>query len=184
MESKEHPSTPDRKIDMADHDVCTILDGESVAALAGTVLPYERTLYRAFYLGFYPDNGPIVLIDVQILCVYKCKPGTAPIALLSRHENWVSSSHFLCLLLPQNASTLLPSDLNHATLHHVTTFVWATSLPTKSELFFSQKKSVLNFSCFFRFWLSFYADFGPLNLAMLYRYCSKVNKKLKVSHTY
>ncbi|XP_059199947.1 dual specificity protein phosphatase CDC14AB-like [Centropristis striata] len=26
---------------------------------------------------------------------------------------------------------------------------------------------------------SFYADFGPLNLAMLYRYCSKVNKKLK-----
>ena len=134
---------------MADHDVCTILDGESVAALAGTVLPYERTLYRAFYLGFYPDNGPIVLIDVQILCVYKCKPGTAPIALLSRHENWVSSSHFLCLLLPQNASTLLPSDLNHATLHHVTTFVWTTSLPTKSELFFSQKKSVLNFSCFF-----------------------------------
>ena len=170
---------------MADHDVCTILDGESVAALAGTVLPYERTLYRAFYLGFYPDNGPIVLIDVQILCAYKCKPGTAPIALLSRHENWVSSSHFLCLLLPQNASTLLPSDLNHATLHHVTPFVWTTSLPTKSELFFSQKKSVLNFSCFFfRFWLSFYADFGPLNLAMLYRYCSKVNKKLKVSHTY
>ena len=56
-------------MDMADHDVCTILDGESVAALAGTVLPYEPTLYRAFYLGFYPDNGPIVLIDVQILCV-------------------------------------------------------------------------------------------------------------------
>jgi len=26
---------------------------------------------------------------------------------------------------------------------------------------------------------SFYADFGPLNLAMLYRYCMKVNKKLK-----
>ncbi|KAM4623309.1 dual specificity protein phosphatase CDC14AB-like [Polymixia lowei] len=26
---------------------------------------------------------------------------------------------------------------------------------------------------------SFYADFGPLNLAMLYRYCSKLNKKLK-----
>ena len=76
-------STPDRKIDMADHDVCTILDGESVAALAGTVLPYERTLYRAFYLGFYPENGPIVLIDVHILCVYKCKPGTAPIALPS-----------------------------------------------------------------------------------------------------
>ena len=167
---------------MADHDVCTILDGESVAALAGTVLPYERTLYRAFYLGFYPDNGPIVLIDVQILCVYKCKPGTAPIALLSRHKIWVSSSHFLCLLLSQNASTLLPSD---ATLHHVTTFVWTTSLPTKSELFFSQKKSVLHFSCFFsRFWLSFYTDIGPLNLAMLYRYCSKVNKKLKVSHTY
>ena len=67
-------STPDKKIDMADHDVCTILDGESVAVLAGTVLPYERTLYRAFYLGFYSDNGPIVLIDVQILCVYKCKP--------------------------------------------------------------------------------------------------------------
>ena len=170
---------------MADHDVCTILDGESVAALSGTGLPYERTLYRAFYLGFYPDNGPIVLIDVQILCVYKCKPGTAPIALLSRPENWVSSSHFLCLFRPQNASTLLPSYLNHATLHHVTTFVWTTSLPTKSELFFSQKKSVLNFSCvFFRFWLSFYADFGPLNLAMLYRYCNKVNKKLKVSHTY
>jgi cell division cycle 14 len=29
---------------------------------------------------------------------------------------------------------------------------------------------------------SFYADFGPLNLAMLYRYCCKLNKKLKVSH--
>jgi hypothetical protein len=27
---------------------------------------------------------------------------------------------------------------------------------------------------------NFYADFGPLNLAMLYRYCNKVNKKLKV----
>lgn len=27
---------------------------------------------------------------------------------------------------------------------------------------------------------SFYADFGPLNLAMLYRYCQKLNKKLKV----
>ncbi|KAK2895766.1 cell division cycle 14Aa [Channa argus] len=26
---------------------------------------------------------------------------------------------------------------------------------------------------------SFYADFGPLNLAMLYRYCCKINKKLK-----
>uniref|UniRef100_A0AAX7TBD6 Dual specificity/tyrosine protein phosphatase N-terminal domain-containing protein n=1 Tax=Astatotilapia calliptera TaxID=8154 RepID=A0AAX7TBD6_ASTCA len=25
----------------------------------------------------------------------------------------------------------------------------------------------------------FYADFGPLNLAMLYRYCWKLNKKLK-----
>ena len=24
-----------------------------------------------------------------------------------------------------------------------------------------------------------FADFGPLNLAMLYRYCCKVNKKLK-----
>ncbi|POI34987.1 hypothetical protein CIB84_001262 [Bambusicola thoracicus] len=27
--------------------------------------------------------------------------------------------------------------------------------------------------------VSFYADFGPLNLAMLYRYCCKLNKKLK-----
>ncbi|XP_038598581.1 dual specificity protein phosphatase CDC14B-like, partial [Tachyglossus aculeatus] len=26
---------------------------------------------------------------------------------------------------------------------------------------------------------NFYADFGPLNLAMVYRYCCKVNKKLK-----
>ncbi|KAL5487224.1 hypothetical protein EMCRGX_G019801 [Ephydatia muelleri] len=26
---------------------------------------------------------------------------------------------------------------------------------------------------------NFYADFGPLNLAMLYHYCQKVNKKLK-----
>lgn len=26
---------------------------------------------------------------------------------------------------------------------------------------------------------NFYADFGPLNLAMLYRYCQKVNRKLK-----
>lgn len=31
------------------------------------------------------------------------------------------------------------------------------------------------------FWISFYSDFGPLNLAMLYRYCLKVNKKLKVN---
>jgi hypothetical protein len=28
---------------------------------------------------------------------------------------------------------------------------------------------------------NFYADFGPLNLAMLHRYCQKLNKKLKVS---
>ncbi|XP_065832251.1 dual specificity protein phosphatase CDC14A-like [Oscarella lobularis] len=28
---------------------------------------------------------------------------------------------------------------------------------------------------------NFYADFGPLNLAMLYRYCCKLNKKLKSS---
>lgn len=27
---------------------------------------------------------------------------------------------------------------------------------------------------------SFYADFGPLNLAMVFRYCCKLNKKLKV----
>jgi len=27
---------------------------------------------------------------------------------------------------------------------------------------------------------SFYADFGPLNLAMLYRYCCKLNKKTEV----
>ena len=26
---------------------------------------------------------------------------------------------------------------------------------------------------------NFYADFGPLNLAMVYRYCQKVDKKLK-----
>ncbi|KAK7800067.1 hypothetical protein U0070_027604 [Myodes glareolus] len=26
---------------------------------------------------------------------------------------------------------------------------------------------------------NFYADFGPLNLAMVYRYCCKINKKLK-----
>lgn len=36
---------------------------------------------------------------------------------------------------------------------------------------------------FFIFNLSFYADFGPLNLAMVYRYCCKLNKKLKVSIT-
>nr|XP_042909689.1 dual specificity protein phosphatase CDC14AB-like [Parasteatoda tepidariorum] len=29
---------------------------------------------------------------------------------------------------------------------------------------------------------NFYADFGPLNLAMVYRYYCKVNKKLKVSN--
>jgi cell division cycle 14 len=29
------------------------------------------------------------------------------------------------------------------------------------------------------FYENFYADFGPLNLAMVYRYCIKVNKKLK-----
>lgn len=27
---------------------------------------------------------------------------------------------------------------------------------------------------------SFYADFGPLNLAMFYRFCCKLTKKLKV----
>lgn len=27
---------------------------------------------------------------------------------------------------------------------------------------------------------NFYSDFGPLNLAMLYRYCQKLNRKLKV----
>uniref|UniRef100_A0A8C3ACS3 Dual specificity/tyrosine protein phosphatase N-terminal domain-containing protein n=1 Tax=Cyclopterus lumpus TaxID=8103 RepID=A0A8C3ACS3_CYCLU len=34
------------------------------------------------------------------------------------------------------------------------------------------------FICFFMC-CSFYADFGPLNLAMLYRYCCRVNMKLK-----
>jgi len=28
---------------------------------------------------------------------------------------------------------------------------------------------------------SFFADFGPLNIASLYRYCCKLNKKLKVT---
>jgi len=28
---------------------------------------------------------------------------------------------------------------------------------------------------------SFFTDFGPLNIASLYRYCCKLNKKLKVS---
>ena len=27
---------------------------------------------------------------------------------------------------------------------------------------------------------NFYADFGPLNLSMLYRYCTKLQRKLKV----
>lgn len=27
---------------------------------------------------------------------------------------------------------------------------------------------------------SFFTDFGPLNIASLYRYCCKLNKKLKV----
>lgn len=27
---------------------------------------------------------------------------------------------------------------------------------------------------------NFFADFGPYNLAMLYRYCQKLNKKLQV----
>ena len=31
-----------------------------------------------------------------------------------------------------------------------------------------------------RFVLSFYADFGPVNLAVVYRYCTKLNKKLHV----
>ena len=40
-------------------------------------------------------------------------------------------------------------------------------------------RSVNNYSFYF-FATSFYNDFGPLNLAMLYRYCQKVNRKLKV----
>ena len=32
---------------------------------------------------------------------------------------------------------------------------------------------------YFKFFSSFYADFGPVNLGLLYRYCCKVNKKLK-----
>lgn len=31
---------------------------------------------------------------------------------------------------------------------------------------------------------SFYADFGPLNLSLLFRYCCKLNKKLKVSENH
>ena len=48
----------------------------------------------------------------------------------------------------------------------------ASSLPSASLLI----TQFVNFSL-----CSFYADFGPLNLAMLYRYCCKLNKKLKVS---
>ena len=31
------------------------------------------------------------------------------------------------------------------------------------------------------FTLSFYSDFGPLNIGMLYSYCTKLNRKMKVS---
>ena len=48
----------------------------------------------------------------------------------------------------------------------------AASLPSASPLI----TQFINLSL-----CSFYADFGPLNLAMLYRYCCKLNKKLKVS---
>lgn len=46
-----------------------------------------------------------------------------------------------------------------------------------------KKKKQLQRSCtiFPLFPTSFYADFGPLNLAMVYRYCCKLNKKLKVT---
>ena len=43
------------------------------------------------------------------------------------------------------------------------------------------EKVVINHNTLIRFVFSFYADFGPLNLSMLYRYCCKLNKKLKVS---
>lgn len=45
------------------------------------------------------------------------------------------------------------------------------------------KKPKTSLFTLFYLCFSFYADFGPLNLAMLYRYCCKLNKKLKVEHS-
>uniref|UniRef100_A0A8C6WJ32 protein-tyrosine-phosphatase n=1 Tax=Neogobius melanostomus TaxID=47308 RepID=A0A8C6WJ32_9GOBI len=54
----------------------------------------------------------------------------------------------------------------------------------RKRCFFSVWLYLLYFNdyfCFLLFLHSFYSDFGPLNLAMLYRYCTKLHKKLKVT---
>ncbi|RXN07513.1 dual specificity phosphatase CDC14A-like protein [Labeo rohita] len=62
-----------------------------------------------------------------------------------------------------------------------------TSIASEDRLYFatlrSKPKSTANTHFFCTddefIYENFYADFGPLNLAMLYRYCCKLNKKLK-----
>lgn len=58
-------------------------------------------------------------------------------------------------------------------------FKWRLSLSV--SLSFSASRSLTDCILYVLCVCSFYADFGPLNLAMLYRYCCKLNKKLKVS---
>jgi len=48
----------------------------------------------------------------------------------------------------------------------------------KSKIF---KKKIEGCILLLFFLISFYADFGPLNLGVVHRYCTKLNRKLNVN---
>lgn len=58
-------------------------------------------------------------------------------------------------------------------LYFVTLQTYAKPRSTENTHYFSIDEELV--------YENFFADFGPYNLAMLYRYCQKLNKKLQVN---
>lgn len=94
----------------------------------------------------------------------------------------------ICLL--QIACTSQRYEANPKVLQTHTTSAPMTNSSMKSEFYYIYYiiRMHINSNCYIVTHLmtsrillsSFYADFGPLNLGVLYRYCCKLNKKLKV----
>lgn len=89
------------------------------------------------------------------------------------YYEWTTESYVYKLLM------IISTPFNH----YVTTIFNNIRLLNKPKLQrWSIQPSFFDFVVYnWALCFSFYADFGPLNLAMLYRYCCKLNKKLKVS---
>uniref|UniRef100_A0A674DFU5 Protein-tyrosine-phosphatase n=1 Tax=Salmo trutta TaxID=8032 RepID=A0A674DFU5_SALTR len=88
---------------------------------------------------------------------------------------WVIESGKLNILIIVVGGVVLFAFVLHC-LHSLTDRLYFATLRTKPKTtanthYFSTDDEFL--------YENFYADFGPLNLGMLYRYCCKLNKKLK-----